>query len=236
MPSSKCLTTAIFCSRLIGLTKMAVRGCIFFFKIKKNTWKYYFTPVYQKPWWYDLQFLRYRAWLTEIGHFGSSFAFLPPLKPEKSEFWKKWKKLLQITSFYICIQNHMIYSSWDTEWDGQNFFFYFGPFFALSSPNNPENQTFEKTKKTAGDILILHMCTINDDHMMYGSSDMERDRQNFHAFWIIFCCLPPTIPKQPGKSRFWKNEKYIKKMKKKKWKKQHLEMSSFYTCVPKIIA
>ena len=82
------------------------------------------------------------------------------------------------------------------------FFFYFGPFFALSSPNNPENQTFEKTKKTAGDILILHMCTINDDHMMYGSSDMERERQNFHAFWIIFCCLPPTIPKQPGKSRF----------------------------------
>ena len=35
------------------------------------------------------------------------------------------------------------------------FFFYFGPFFALSSPNNPENQTFEKTKKTAGDILIF---------------------------------------------------------------------------------
>ena len=73
-------------------------------------------------------------------------------------------------------------------------FLYFGPFFALSPPNNPENQTFEKMKKTAGDILILHMCTINDDHMTFGSSDMEHDRQNFQAFWIIFCCLLPTIP------------------------------------------
>ena len=29
---------------------------------KKNTWRYYFTPVYQKSWWYELQILRYRAW------------------------------------------------------------------------------------------------------------------------------------------------------------------------------
>ena len=47
--------------------------------------------------------------------------------------------------------------------------FYFGPFFALYPPNNPENQSFEKMKKTPRDIMILHKCTINDNHMMYGS-------------------------------------------------------------------
>ena len=34
---------------------------------------------------------------------------------------------------------------------------------------------------------MLHMCTINDNHMMYGSQDMEHDRQNFLSFWTIFC-------------------------------------------------
>ena len=32
--------------------------------------------------------------------------------------------------------------------------------------NNPKNQNFEKLKKAPGDIIILHMCTINDNHMM----------------------------------------------------------------------
>ena len=48
-------------------------------------------------------------------------------------------------------------------------FCHFGLFFALLPPNNPKNQNFEKMKKTPGDIIILHMCTVNDNHMMYGS-------------------------------------------------------------------
>ena len=48
-------------------------------------------------------------------------------------------------------------------------FCHFGPFFALLPLNNPKNQNFEKMKKTAGYIIILHMHTINDSHMMYGS-------------------------------------------------------------------
>ena len=48
---------------------------------------------------------------------------------------------------------------------------HFGPFPALLPPNNPENQNFEnmKRKKTLGDIIILHMSTINNNHMMNGS-------------------------------------------------------------------
>ena len=44
-------------------------------------------------------------------------------------------------------------------------FCHLGPFFALLPPNNPENQNFEKMKKTPGDIIILHMCTVNDNYM-----------------------------------------------------------------------
>ena len=38
--------------------------------------------------------------------------------------------------------------------------FYLLPFFKVK---------FEKTKKTPKDAILLHMCTINEDNMMYGS-------------------------------------------------------------------
>ena len=40
---------------------------------------------------------------------------------------------------------------------------------APSPPNNPKNQNFGKMKKLPGDIITLHMCTINDNYIMYGS-------------------------------------------------------------------
>ena len=66
--------------------------------------------------------------------------------------------------------------------------------FLLFYPlNNPKNQNFQKMKKKPGDIITLHMCTINDNHMMYGSWDMKRDgQQNFLSFWTIFGLLTPT--------------------------------------------
>ena len=43
-------------------------------------------------------------------------------------------------------------------------------------------------KKTPGDIIILDMCIKNYDQMMYGSSDMVRDRRNcYFSFWTMFC-------------------------------------------------
>ena len=74
-------------------------------------------------------------------------------------------------------------------------------------------------KKQPGDIIILHMCTINDNHIMYGSWDMESDEQNFLSFWTIFCPFNPLTTQK------------IKIL--KKWKKQ-LEILSFYTCVTKM--
>ena len=84
------------------------------------------------------------------------------------------------------------------EYNRQEFFVILDHFLPFYTPNNLKNQ------KTHEDIIILHMCTINDNHMIYCSGDMERDRQNFLR-------------------------------KKKHLKKKHLEISSFYTSVPKIM-
>ena len=116
--------------------------------------------------------------------------------------------------------NHMMHGSQDIESNRQNFlsfwanfcpffpfttrttwkvkilskkslFCHFGLFFALIPPNNQENQIFEKMKKMPWDIIILHTCTINENYKMYGSWDMQHDRQNFFSFWTIFSPFYP---------------------------------------------
>ena len=100
----------------------------------------------------------------------------------------------------------IIPETWSTT---DRIFSHFGPFFAflhLPPLNNPENQNFEKMEKIPGDI-ILQKCTINDNHMIYGSWDMKCTRQNFFVILGHFLSFyPPTS---------LKNENF-KKMKKKK--------------------
>ena len=50
-------------------------------------------------------------------------------------------------------------------WNVREFFL----FLPFHFPNNPENHNFEKVKKALGDTIILHKCTINNNHMIYGS-------------------------------------------------------------------
>ena len=57
-----------------------------------------------------------------------------------------------------------------------HFGIFFAVFFTPFVPNNPGNQNFEKMKNVLVEIIILHMCTINENHMMIGFWDMERDR------------------------------------------------------------
>ena len=45
-------------------------------------------------------------------------------------------------------------------------------FLPFYSPNSSENQNFEKMENMPTDIIILHMCTINGNHMMR-NEDME---------------------------------------------------------------
>ena len=69
-------------------------------------------------------------------------------------------------------------------------FCYFGPFFAPSLPWKPGKSKFWKIEKTHGDIIILHMCTINEYHMIYVSWDMEHDRHNFLSLSVFSPLIP----------------------------------------------
>ena len=103
----------------------------------------------------------------------------------------------------------MMYGSWDAESNRQNILS-FWTIFCFTSSNNPENQHFEKKH---GDIIILHMCTTNEDHMMYSSWYMECVRQNLLSFWTISCPFTPIVTSKIN---------ILKKMKKKNtWRYYH---------------
>ena len=121
-------------------------------------------------------------------HFGLFFDILPRSQSKKSKFWKNEKNSQRYYHFTQAYHKWRSYDIWFLRYGAQQteFFVILDHFFSFYPSNNLKNQNFEKTKKTPGDITILHMCTINDDHMIYGSWDMERDGQNFLSFWSVF--------------------------------------------------
>ena len=72
-------------------------------------------------------------------------------------------------------------------------------------------------------VRQMYQKSWSNDHILNCSWDARHARCNFYfSFWDIFCPVPPlTTPKNKLK-RIWR-------------KKTHLEVSSFYTCVPKIV-
>ena len=58
--------------------------------------------------------------------------------------------------------------------------------------------------KTYGETIILHMCTKNNNDMMYGSWNIGQDRQDFLSFWTIFS---PFTPLTTWKVKILKNGK-----------------------------
>ena len=108
-------------------------------------------------------------------------------------------------------------------------FTFFYPFIFWPFLKTWKIKNFEKMKKAYGDIIILHKCTKKHDHMLHCSRDTTHDRCNFHfLFRAIFCPFKPLPPSRPLPLKT-KNIKILKK-----WTK-HRQMSSFYTCVPKIM-
>ena len=127
----------------------------------------------------------------------------------KKNTWRCYPLLLMCT----INDNHAMYGSWIMEHECQNVFVILGHFLHFYPPNNLENQYLEKIeKKNPGDIINLHMCTINGNHMMYGSWDMEHNCQNFLSFWTIFCTFNPF--NNPKNQNF-------EKMKKNAWRYHH---------------
>ena len=172
--------------------------------------------MYHKWRSYDVWFLRYKARRTEffviLGHF---LHFDPPNNPKKFKFWKK---SLEILSFYICVSQM---TSGDICFLRSGVWDSLLSFWAIFCPHNlmttPKIKIWKNWKKKPGDIILLHMCTINQDQMMDGSWDIRREGQSFLSFWGIFCHLTLLTTRK------------IQLL--KKWKKR-LEILSFYICVP----
>ena len=154
-------------------------------------------------------------------HFGPFFALLPHYWFRKLKFGKNVKSSwihYHFTYVYHKWRSYDVwflrYKAWRTE-----FFVILGHFLPFDPPNNPKNQNFEQMKKVSGGIIILHMCTINENHMMHSSWDMEHNRQKLFSFWTLFC---PFTPLTTHKIKILKNERSLK-------------ISSFYTSVLKIM-
>ena len=140
---------------------------------------------------------------------GRFFLFYPPLplKIQEIRTLKKQKNCWRY-NFTNVYQKPQSYEVWLLRYGVRNIFFVILAHFLLFYP-----LTNQIIRKILGDIIILHMHTINENHIMYGSWDMECSRQNFFLFWTIFCLLPPSQHRNP---KFWF---YI------------LQKQKFYICV-----
>ena len=137
-------------------------------------------------------------------HFGPFFALLLPspipcLTNWKTKILKKWKNHLEMSSFdtsiiKITIIWCMLYDICFLRYGVQQIFSCWTIFCLFTPLLTPKIKIWKKCKKNPGDI-ILHMCTINEDHMMYGSWDMKLNS--------LFVCLFAFLKGGGGKGAFF---------------------------------
>ena len=143
--------------------------------------------------------------------------FLPfyPRKNQKNQNFEKMKKFTgDIIILRVCTKNHnhMMYGSWDTEWDGQNFC-HFGPFFAIL----PGKSKFWEQEKSTW--KCYHFTHVYQKLWSYDVCFLRYGVRQTEFFAILGDFLPFYTPTT-------RKTKTLKK-----WKKT-LEILSFYTCVP----
>ena len=133
--------------------------------------------------------------------------FCPHTDPENQNFGKMnitpEDIIYHFTNVYhkwqSCDEWFLRYEAWWTE------FFVIWTNLCLFTPLTTQKiNILKKWKKNSGDIIILHICTINANHIIYSSRDMKCDRQNFV---ILDCFLPFYPPNNPKNQNF---EKLIK--------------------------
>ena len=147
-----------------------------------------YIHVYHKWRSYDIWFLKYKVQQTEIfvilGHF-LPFQPLDNLENQNFNIEKNTWRYYYFTHLHHKWQSYDVwFLRYGVQWT--EFFVIldcFLPFYPLTT----RNQNLKKMKKMPRDIIILHMFTINDNHMMYCSWDIEHDGQNFLSFWTISC-------------------------------------------------
>ena len=90
-------------------------------------------------------------------------------------------------------------------------FCHFRLFFAFAPLLTLKIKIWKKCKRIPGDIILLHMCTINQDHMHPSS---------------FYTSVPKTMIIRYTVPEMWRETDVIK---------EGLEISSFYARVPKIM-
>ena len=127
------------------------------------------------------------------------FCCFTPLTAHKMKISKNGKSSWRYHNFTQLYQKSwsyvILFLRYCTWWIYFLFFIlcYTFPFYPSNSPKNKNfKKKKKKMKKMPGDIIILHNCMKNHDHMLYCSWDMAQDRCNWcFSFWAIFC---PFIP------------------------------------------
>ena len=100
--------------------------------------------------------------VSPIFHFGLFFPFYLPNSPKNQNFQKNEKSAWRYHHFTIVYQKDMAH-------DEYNYFSFWAIFCPLTPLTAQKINILKKMKEIAGDIIILHKCTKNDNHMMYGS-------------------------------------------------------------------
>ena len=108
--------------------------------------------------------------------------------------------------------NHM-YGPWNMDRNRHSFFVIFGHFFPFYPINYLKNQNLKK-KNNNKRHHHLHLCTTNDNQMIYVSWDMECGWQNYLSIWAIFYLLTPVRATKTKMFKNWKQKKQKKNKKK----------------------
>ena len=110
-------------------------------------------------------------------------------KHKKIKFWKTEKITWRYYHFTIVRQKSWSYAILFLRYGVWQMwlFFILGHFFSFT-PLTAQKSKLKKIK-TPGDIMSLHKCIKNQDHILCCSWDMARDRCNcyFFSFWAICC-------------------------------------------------
>ena len=153
-------------------------------------------------------------------HYGPFFPLILPYGPRKSKFEKMKKTLEDIIILQMCTINdsHMVYGSWDMECIGQTFFVILDHFFCpFNSLKTQKIKIFDKMKTNTW--RYYHYTHV---YHKWKSYDVWFLR---YKVWQteFFVILDSFLPFYPSKNL--KNQNFEKP-------KKHLEILSFYTCVP----
>ena len=135
--------------------------------------------------------------------------FFTPLLTPKIKIWKKFKTYLEILFFYTSVPWLKIIWCLVPEIGsrGDSFFVVFfcfvfflvilNHFLPFYPPLKCQKSKFLKNGKNIEDVIILHKSTVNENHTMYDSWDMNCKRQIFLSFWhFVILSNNPKLKKK----------------------------------------